>query len=83
MSHICVIVATSSRDGVRDALYPFWNDDRDEGPTQPHFVFTEDEHADINLSTGRHGYWRNPQGKCGLEWTTLIGQHLPPRQSQY
>ncbi len=69
MSHICVIVATSSRDGVRDALYPFWNDDRDEGPAQPHFVFTEDEHADINLSTGRHGYWRNPQGKWD-GWTT-------------
>lgn len=69
MSHFCLIVATPTREGVRDALYPFWNDDRDEGPAQPHFVFVEDHHADINPSTGRPGYWRNPQGKWD-GWTT-------------
>ncbi len=69
MSHFCLIVATPTRDDVRDALYPFWNDDRDEGPAQPHFVFVEDEHADINPSNGRRGFWRNPRGKWD-GWTT-------------
>jgi hypothetical protein len=77
VSHFCLIVATATRDGVRDALYPFWDDDRDEGPAQPHFVFVEDRHADINPSTGRRGYWRNPQGKwdgwmIGGKWAGLF-----------
>ena len=77
MSHFCLIVATPARDGVRDALYPYWNDDRDEGPAQPHFVFVEDEHADINLLVGRRGYWRNPLGKwdgwtIGGNWAGLF-----------
>ncbi|MFN3891864.1 MAG: hypothetical protein ACK4MV_15830 [Beijerinckiaceae bacterium] len=78
MSHFCLIVATPARQGVRDALYPFWNDDRDEGPAQPHFVFVEDKHADINPSAGRPGYWRNPVGKwdawmTGGRWAGLFG----------
>lgn len=77
MSHFCLVVATRTRDGVREALHPFWNDDRDEGPAQPHFIFVEDKHADINPSTGRRGYWRNPKGKwdgwiIGGQWTGLF-----------
>jgi len=77
VSHFCLIVATQTRDGARDALFPFWRDDRDEGPAQPHFVFIEDKHADINPSTSRRGYWRNPKGKwdawtTGGQWTGLF-----------
>ena len=69
MAHFCVLVVTETPDGVADALRPFHDDDRDEGPAQPHFVFIEDRHSDINPSNGRRGYWRNPQGKWD-GWTT-------------
>lgn len=69
MAHFCVLVVTATPDGVTEALRPFHDDDRDEGPAQPHFVFIEDRHSDINPSNGRRGYWRNPQGKWD-GWTT-------------
>lgn len=77
MAHFCLLVATATRDGVSDALKPFWSDDR-EVRQQAHFVFVKDEHADIDPSTGRRGYWRNPIGKwdgwtVGGNWHGLLG----------
>ena len=63
MAHFCVLVVTTAADGVSDALRPLHDDDRDDDPAQPHFVFVEDRHADLNPSVERRGYWRNPQGK--------------------
>lgn len=82
MAHFCVLVVTETPEGVRDALRPFHDDDRDEGPAQPHFIFIEDRHSDINPSNGRRGYWRNPQGKwdgwvTGGRFSGLLAEGRP------
>jgi hypothetical protein len=87
MAHFCLLVAAAERDGAREALLPFWNDDR-EGHQQPHFIFVEDQHADVDSTTGRRGYWRNPIGKWdgwtfGGNWHGLLGIEtdiLPARE---
>jgi len=76
MAHFCLLVAVADPEGVQEALRPFWDDDR-EGHQQPHFHFVEDKHADVDSTTGRRGYWRNPIGKWdgwtyGGNWHGLL-----------
>jgi hypothetical protein len=77
VAHFCLLVVTAEPEGVRDALHPFHDDDRDEGPAQPHFIFVEDPHAEPDCE-GRRGYWKNPTGKwdgwtIGGRWSGLLG----------
>lgn len=64
--HFRVLVVTRGASEVAAALYPFWDNDADDG-RQPHFVFVDDTfdppYGAPDPETGRFGWWANPMGK--------------------
>ena len=69
MSHFNTLVFSHTPEEVDDLLAPF-NECVESG--SPYAVFEEDADADVDKTTGRKGYWRNPNAKW--DWYELSGR---------
>lgn len=74
MSHFNVAVFSHTPDEIDELLAPF-NEDVDANP--PYAEFVEDEGAEMDESTGKIGYWHNPNAtydcyECGGRWRGML-----------
>ena len=69
MSHYTVAVFTHTEDEVDELLAPF-NEVVEAG--SPYAEFKEDEDSDVDLVTGKKGYWFNPNARW--DWYSIGGR---------
>ena len=74
MSHFSVAVFSHTKDEVDSLMAPF---SEDVVAGSPYAVFTESNHSDIDETTGKKGYWSNPNGTwdwyvVGGRWSGLL-----------
>ena len=69
MSHFSVAVFSHSIDEIDELLAPF-NEDIEAG--SPYGEFVENNDSDLDETTGKKGYWRNPNARW--DWYTIGGR---------
>lgn len=71
MSHfnVAVFTRTGSQEELEQMLAPF---DECVERNSPYAVFEEDEDGELDETTGKRGYWRNPNGK--YDWFATGGR---------
>lgn len=77
MSHYTVAVFSKTqpryeKDEIDELLYPFMEYDGEADYPQKFLEFVEDEDADIDPETKKHGYWQNPNAKW--DWWVVGGR---------
>ncbi len=69
MSHFSTLVFSHTPEQVDELLAPF---NECVNASSPYGVFEDDSDADVDKTTGRNGYWRNPNAKW--DWYELGGR---------